>query len=377
MEIQFLPTEPQILFILLLLYFFTAATQLFYYWFFFARLAFYKKPAERAEEKPVSVVISAKNEYHNLKKNLPLILEQDHPDYEVIVVNDASDDESSEFLQEMEEKYAQLKVVTLHQNLNFFSGKKFPLSLGIRSAKNELILLTDADCRPAGNQWIRLMASRFLPGTEVVLGYGPYEKRRGFLNRLIRFDTFHIAVQYLSFSLSGNTYMGVGRNLAYQRSLFYRQKGFTSHYQVASGDDDLFINKVADKHNTAICIENGAHTISKPNEKFLRWFRQKRRHLSTGKLYRPKFKFLLGIYNLSLLLFLILFVFLLTTAAWPAALSVFIFRMIQQLIIIKKCSSKLNERDLLVFSPLLEIILILTNLALGFTNLFSRKNTWK
>lgn len=375
---QLIPEAFGLLSIVLALFLLTVLVQLFYYWFFFARLAFYRKGESNPSGEAVSVVISAKNEYHNLRRNLPLIMEQDYPEFEVIVVNDASDDDTAELLEEFEDKYARLKVINIYQDLNFFKGKKFPLSIGIRSARHELVLLTDADCKPHGREWIRVMAGNFSKETEVVLAYGPYEKAKGLLNKIIRFDTLHIAMQYLSFALAGLPYMGVGRNLAYRKKLFIEQKGFTAHYKVSSGDDDLFINKVARRHNTSIEISQASHMLSRAKSSFGSWFRQKRRHLSTGRYYRPKFKFLLGLYAISQFLFYALFILLISlNYASIIVLGAFALRLFTQLIVLKKSGDRLNERDLLLFSPLFELIIILLNVLSATANLFVRQHKWK
>ncbi len=365
----------------LILYFvflFVVIIQLFYYWYFFGKLAFYKPPKRRKTTKPISVIICARNEYKNLKENLPLILEQDYPEFEVVVVNDASTDNTADFLEDLSKKHKNINFVNLYDNLNFFKGKKFPLSIGIKSAKNDLLLFTDADCKPASKYWIQTMVNNFSRDRKIIIGYGAYEKRKGLLDKLIRFDTMHVAIQYLSYALQGMPYMGVGRNLAYERSLFYNTKGFTSHYKIKSGDDDLFINKVADAKNTTIEIRQKAHTVSTPVKSFHLWLRQKRRHLTTGRYYKNRFKYLLGLYSLSQFLFYLLFVILLSVSFnWILIVALLGVRFVSQAIILKKCSYKLNEKDLLLFSPIYEILLISMNIILLTTNLFFRQNKWK
>ena len=162
-------------------------------------------------------------------------------------------------------------------------GKKFPLSIGIKSSKHEILLLTDADCIPASENWIQKMQAGFSEGIEIVLGYGGYKKRKGLLNFLVRYEAFHTALQYLSMALGGLPYMGVGRNLAYKKSLFYQQKGFAAHHHLPGGDDDLFINSCASKRNTAVCIDQEAFTYSTPPATWKSWYLQKRRHNSTGR----------------------------------------------------------------------------------------------
>lgn len=354
------------------------AVQLFYFWGIFARFAFYKKKPVNLSFPPVSVVIAAKNEYHNLKDNLPVILNQDYPDFEVVVVNDASDDETIFLLQDLEREYKHLKIVNIAQDLNFFKGKKFPLSLGIKSAKNEVLLLTDADCIPGSPNWIREMAGNFDSKTEIVLGYGPYEKKNNLLNMIIRYDTIMTAIQYFSFALTGMPYMGVGRNLAYTKQLFIRNKGFISHYTISSGDDDLFINKVATSRNTAIEIHPDSYAVSPAKNIFRDWWYQKRRHLSTGQYYKPKHKIVLGMYSGSLALMVLLFVaLLLVRFNVYIVLGIFATRLISKLVIFKNSMRRLNEKKLLLISPLFELFLLGFFPLILLANLVIKQSKWK
>jgi glycosyltransferase involved in cell wall biosynthesis len=363
---------------LLLVYSLFFVVQMIYFWVFFSRLAFYKNRDDKIVDESVSVVICAKNEYYNLKRNLPLILEQDHPSFEVVVVNDNSQDDSLELLEEMGREHSNLKIVNLSQDLNFFQGKKFPLSLGIKSASNDILLLTDADCRPSSKDWIKNMSGKFSGEKEIVLGYGGYERKRNLINYIIRYETLWVAIQYLSFSLAGRTYMGVGRNLAYSKSLFYRNKGFSSHYTVASGDDDLFINSVATRKNVAIEIAHGSHTVSVPKTSFSSWIIQKRRHLTTWKYYRGRFKRILGLWSVSQVIFLALFVILLSLGYNVIYITgLFILRFFSHLMITKKSMNKLNEKELLLISPLAELFLVIFYPALSLVNMFSKADKWK
>lgn len=358
--------------------------QMIYYWGIFGKFAFYKKKSTPNQYKAVSVIICAKNEYNNLKKNLPLILEQDYPGYEVVVVNDCSDDDSNYLLKTFSEKYPHLNVVTIKQNVNFFRGKKFALAVGIKSAKHDLLILTDADCTPKSNRWIAEIQNNFTEKTEIVLGYSGYKYEKGFLNKLIRFDTIMTALQYFSWSLLGKTYMGVGRNLAYNKKLFYDAKGFTSHYHISSGDDDLFINKVATKCNTCIEISRQSHTSSAPKKTFNDWMIQKKRHYSTGFLYKMSHKFMLGVFSLSNFLFYFTLFFLLVLLYKISSYnfiiivcSLFLIRMISQMIIVKKTMNKLDEKKILLISPMLDLVFVLLNPLIALSNVIVKKNKWK
>jgi hypothetical protein len=245
--------------------------------------------------------------------------------------------------------------VNLEQEAKGIPGKKYPLSMGIKEAKYEVLLLTDADCVPASENWLSLMQDGYDESVEVVLGYGAYFKKPGILNKLIRYETFFSGMQYLSFALAGLPYMGVGRNLSYKKNLFLKNKGFSSINHVASGDDDLFINKVANKRNTRIVIDPQAFTLSEPKKSFGNWIRQKNRHMSTAKFYKSSHKFLLGLLSLSQFLFYPLFAAAMVFFDWRLALGVFGLRFFTQFYVLYKCMNKLDEKDLIAWWWLLDI----------------------
>lgn len=331
--------------------------QLYYYAAIFSRLAFYKPvPKLHNQQQPVSVIICARDEADNIVKNLPGVLVQSYPtSNEVILVNHNSTDDTKYLIDELRKTFKNLIPVSLTQEAMMISGKKFPLSMGIKSARYETLLLTDADCVPASENWIQLMQDGYSPETEIVLGYGAYHKTDGLLNKIIRFETFHSALQYLSYALAGVPYMGVGRNLSYKKELFFKNKGFSSINFIPGGDDDLFINKVATKTNTAIVIDPEAHTLSEAKKTWAEWFTQKTRHYSTAKYYQKKHKWMLGLYSLTQFLIYPLFIVAAIFFNWWIALIVFAVRLIVQGFIYYKTMKKLNEADLFPLFLLFEL----------------------
>ena len=323
--------------------------QLFYYLWFFSRLAFFKpKQKTKSQQHPVSVIVCARDEDENLARHLPGLLVQDYPTtYEVIAVNDNSVDDSKYILQELKKTFKdRLEVVELTQEAKLISGKKFPLSMGIKEAHHEVLLLTDADCVPASEHWLQKMQEAYTDGVEMVLGYGGYYKHKGLLNKLIRFETFHTALQYLSFALAGIPYMGVGRNLSYKRELFFRHKGFSSINHIPGGDDDLFVNKAATKNNVAIVIDKDAQTLSIPKKTWKSWYRQKNRHFSTAKYYKPLHKFLLGLFSTTQFFLYPLLIISAIFYSWKLSLMIYGIRLIIQATIYFFTMKKLNEKDL-------------------------------
>ena len=353
--------------------------QIFYYLFFFSRLAFFKTAIKNnTQTHPVSVIICARDEAGNLVKNLPGSLVQAYSTtHEVIVVNDNSFDDSKYLLEEFERNFKHLKVVELKQEAKMIPGKKFPLSVGIKTAKYEIVLLTDADCVPSSEHWIEKIQESYDDSTEIVLGYGAYHKKKGLLNRLIRWETFHTALQYLSYALAGKPYMGVGRNLSYKKAIFFRHKGFSSFNHISSGDDDLFINTAATKNNTKINISPEAFTLSDSPNTWNQWVKQKRRHYSTAKYYKPLHQFLLGLYSLSHFLFFPLLITAVAFYNWQWSLLVFSIRFIIQLIILYPCMKKLNEKDLFPFLLLLDIWMFFYYFIFSITLLLKPRASWK
>ena len=371
-------TRDSLTFVLLIIFVLTCVIQVCYYLFVYIRFALHKKKPVQQEPQPVSVIVCARNEVNNLRKYIHVVLEQVYPDFEVIVVNDCSWDESGIYLEEIQNKYKHLKIVTIKEQEKYRHAKKFALTLGIKSAKNDILLFTDADCMPASSTWIRDMHAHFNSGTEIVLGYGSYRKEKGFLNKMIRFDTFFIALQYFSFALTGMPYMGVGRNLSYRKSLFFGTKGFARHYHLLSGDDDLFVNENATDKNTEIEIQPDSFTYSDPKKTFGEWFRQKARHIGTGRYYKGMHKFLLFMNSFSGILFFIsLIALLILRYDWRIVLSLYIVKILVELPVFYLSSKKLQESDLVWLFPVLEFFYTLLQPVFFFSNLVTKQKPWK
>jgi len=289
-------TPPDLLLLALLLF---TGIQLFFLIFIFSRLIFFKgktyEAAAGSELPGVSVIICAWNELENLKELLPLLEEQDYPTYEILVIDDRSTDGTEEFLRDYCVRSAKVRTIRVNEEYDHITPKKYAVTIGQKHARYALSLMTDADCRPTGLNWISSMASRVGGRKEIVLGFSPYFKEKGLLNWLIRCETFNTVVQYFSFALYGLAYMGVGRNLLYRRQLFFDHRGFYGHSKIMGGDDDLFINQIATFRNTTINPDPASFMYSIPKKTWSDWFRQKRRHLGVGTLYKPHFKYLLGL----------------------------------------------------------------------------------
>ncbi|MGV8878332.1 MAG: glycosyltransferase [Sphingobacteriaceae bacterium] len=329
-------------------------------------------------KRPLSVIICARNEAENLLLNLPFILSQQYPNFEVVVVNDCSNDESEDILKDFEVQYPQLRVVTVTEHPRYKTGKKFALTLGIKAAKNEYLLMTDADCKPTSDNWIDLMQRHFSEEKQIVLGYSPYLKTGGWLNAFIRFETLKTAIGYLSNALIDNAYMGVGRNLGYTKTLFFKGKGFASHMQVLAGDDDLFVNQNATGSNIAIEINEQAHIFSMAKETVGSYYRQKRRHMGVGKYYKSRHRTMLTVEALSGFGLYFLLIALLIIGFDPFVLfGLLVFRWILQFIVYRNIFERLAYKDLFIWLPLLDIIYYIYLNLFGLIGALSKNIRWK
>lgn len=325
----------------------------------------------------VSVVIAARNEYYNLEKNLPLVLNQDYPDFEVVVVDDCSDDETQDLLTRMQHEYPNLRFSWVPKT-QVHRGKKIALSVGIKAAKNDRIVFTDADCFPVSKHWLKQMIANSSENTDFILGYGGYENRNGLLNQLIRFDTLKIAMRYFGYAKSGKVYMGVGRNMSYTKSLWFEKKGFAGFYDVASGDDDLFVNAYAKSKRTALCFSQEGKTLSPPEERFKDWVAQKARHIKTASYYPFWLRFLLAFEPVNHIVSI--FIFCLLVIAFKAwfVLAVWAFIKFLETFVFLKTSKKVGEQNMvmpaLFFDALLPLIYIIFALS---SKRVSKKQLWK
>ena len=292
---------------------------LFFHAVIFSRLAFRTQWAHPDRDKPVSVVICARNEARNLQALIDMLMEQRHNDFEVVIVNDRSDDDTLEVLNWLKPKYERLRVVNIQADEKFSYGKKIALGVGIRAAKHSHIVLTDADCVPTSRDWLALMCAGFKEGRQIVIGHSPYQHTGGLTNVLERYDGTTKAMQYISFALAGLPYMGVGRNLGYTQDLFFNARGPRRHDHLMSGDDDLFINAVARTRNTSVMADKDSFMTTAATADLATWIRRKRRHFTTARYYRFGHQMLLMLLPGARLLFWACFAALCILGEWAWA----------------------------------------------------------
>ena len=332
--------------------------------------------SQPSEVPGVSVIICAHNERENLSNYLQALLTQDYPTYEVIVVDDGSQDDTRNVIERYLCRDPRIHMTFVPLGAHVRSTKKLGLTLAAKAAQYDYLLLTDADCVPAGNQWIREMMNGFMEGQgskDVVLGFGAYFKENGHVNRMVRFDTLFNGLHYLGAAICGHPYMGVGRNLAYKKSLFFESGGFKHMMGTKAGDDDLFVNHVSTKKNTVVVVTPQSYTWSLTKKTMREWWQQKRRHVSVSPHYRFGTKFRLLLEPLSRGLFYALVVFM-AVYYWPlamgyatipfmAAIGLFLIRWLMQSLVINVSARRMGLHRFSAISILwFDIMLPLANL---------------
>ncbi|QMU27307.1 glycosyltransferase [Adhaeribacter radiodurans] len=349
-----------------------------YAFYYFYPLSNYTAPNTTTSQVPVTVIICAHNEYENLQELLPALLSQEYSAFEIIVVNDRSTDETANLIRQWQRNYSQVRLVNIYETPAGFNSKKYALTLGIRVARYEYLLLTDADCKPLSNNWIESMQRGFARGADVIIGYSPYVKQPGFLNYLIRYETLLTAIQYLSFSLKKNAYMAVGRNVAYTKKCFYQNKGFASHIRILGGDDDLFVQDAVVRSTIDIEISKDAQTISKPKQTYSEWITQKRRHLQVGLQYKLSDRLRIGTFMLSNIFFYLIWFLMLLLQQYLWLLGIlFLVRIIVLLAGYARIARKLNEQQSVIKMVALDAAYFLHYLFLGVSVLMFKKVRWK
>jgi glycosyltransferase involved in cell wall biosynthesis len=277
---------------------------LFYYLVIFLRLAIYNVEASTMppnNQQGVSIIVAAQNEEEQLPRLIEALKKQNYPLFEIILIDDRSHDNTRIIIFNEQKADSRIRMVRIDEKPDEFSSKKYAITLGVKAAKYEWLLFTDADCLPNSENWLAQMAAYFVEKNTFVIGVSLYEQEDTFLNDCIQFETFMTAMQYLSWALWGSPYMAVGRNLAYRKSVFMDNNGFYKHIQVIGGDDDLLVNRLAVGEKTEICLQPTAQTTSIPKTTWAAWYQQKKRHLSVSKYYKWSDKFRLGLFNFALL----------------------------------------------------------------------------
>jgi len=345
-----------------------------------------EKKIIETEQKPVSIIICARDQAVNLKKNLSTLFEQEYSEFQVVVVNDASSDDTENILIHFEKDHPNFYHTFVPQGIQSVSAKKIAMTIGIKAAKYDQLIFTEAYCIPKSNQWLSSMARHFDEHCGIVLGFSTYIGMKGLLKQLVSYDTLFMALQFMGFSEAGKPYMGIGRNLAYRKQLFFDNRGFASHLYLKSGDDDLFIGEIANSTNTQIEISPESKVLTKVHNVWHHWKDQKVNQLTNTYYYKSGTKFRIRLEEISRVLFYGLFLALLIIGVVKVnfvpvvfAAVAFIIRYGIQLFVINKSARMLKETRYYFLVPFFDLLLLFISFWLKIEKHFKKENkyTWK
>ena len=344
---------------------FVFAVQMFYYLFYFAKILYYSRKKRKnkidfsAETPPVSVVVYSKNESENLEKFLPSFLTQNYPKYQIIVVNDGSTDESDSILQKFSREYPHLYRTFLPIEALHISTKKMCLTVGIKAAKYDIVLFSNADCSVDG-EWLRSMMKNYTSGTEIVLGYATYAYKKTFADKWISFNLLFGAIQFMSMALKKRTYMSAGQNLSYRKELFFKNKGFAAHLALPTGEDDLFVRDIATRRNVRVEVSPESTVQINTKYSFKNWRNIKENTFYTTRYYRENIKIFKGVEMLSRFAFYTLLALVAVfgnLTLWVSVASLFLLRYLTQLIVINRTAKQLGERKFYLTVIVFDIVM--------------------
>lgn len=369
-----------------LLFFFTM--QIYFY------ISLYRKPQAYEKKREVgtvdesvlpgiSIVITSKNDSVELERNIPYIMNQDYPNFEVIVVNRGSTDDTDVVLKAAEQKYQQLYHTFIPEGADEINEKKLAITLGVKAAKNEIILFTESYCRPATTNWVREFGKEFLNGKDILLGYSRVvfnSKTR--LGNFIRYDNLIHHLKFLSLAIKGKPFMGIGRNMAYKKDLFFTNKGLSSVLSIDGGEDDLYINNISNKKNTGVVLSKDSIIETDSVDSYTTWRSIKSKYLYTKQFYKGPANFIFGLETFSKQLFYLLLLLAIASSVYFSnfillgfSLLLFVLRFTTQLIILNKNSTHFDSKKYNINLLFFDIFQPINNIK--FRKYANRRNRFK
>uniref|UniRef100_UPI004047CF7B glycosyltransferase n=1 Tax=Algoriphagus sp. TaxID=1872435 RepID=UPI004047CF7B len=278
--------------------------QLGYLLFIFSRTAWPIKGSTTTSiqypEEGVTILVTARNKFKLLKVLIPKLFEQDYAKFEVLIVNDQSTDRTKRLLEDLMAHYPKLRSVTITYTPKHVTAKKFALTLGIKVAKNDVILFTEADCIPQSNQWLRKMTAPIREeGKTFAIGFAGVQKEGNSLNSWIQFETILRALFTFSFGLWKSPFTGTGKNLSYRKSFFMDKKGFRGFWNTEGGEDSLWINTHATGANSKVVINPEAIAVANPAATWKEYIIQEKQLLHSEKFFKVEDKRKMGSYGIS------------------------------------------------------------------------------
>ena len=337
------------------------ALEVFNYFIFYTKLAFSKNTIQKQTDrmqKPVSLVVYIKDQQDILPQYLPTLLEQDHPNYQIILVNNASCDDSLEILEAFEKTHPKIKLVNVINNEAFWNNKKYALTLGIKVAKHDYLVFTEPSGQLLSSTWLSSMSNYFSHKKQVVIGHTSIiKKKRSFINKLFRYhNTFAFSKLFIGTDITGPLHGNI-LNQGYLKDLFYANNGFIQQMKIPFGEQYSFIQQVATSKNTTIAIDQSSFVYQEVDNKLGSLVKDLKTQGLLLKASSFKFRFIRGFSCFLPLSFYLLFILLLSINPLLEVLWIaFGVRMLVKFFYDYQLFKKFANKDLIWVLPLLEFI---------------------
>lgn len=359
-------------------YFFVAclAIQLIYYIFFLSILLNNKKEKEY-DLKPISVILYVKNSELYLEKNIDYFINQKYPKFEILLVNNASSDNTDIILEKLSEKHKSLRIINVENNESFWGNKKYTYTLAIKAAKYEHLIFSEIDCKPVSENWIHEINKSFSSKKTIILGYKRLLKTSSLFNLIIRFDNLLESIKSFSFTKINSPYSADSRNYAFTKKDFYRVNGFINHIKIKNGKEDLFVKDAKQKYNSAYTLSDESFVESSKSLSFKEWFLNKKNSNLLKRHYSFKNQFLLNAFSFSKVFLYFLTIILLLIHDWKIILIIFSSYIIFQSVITFIINRKFKETSIFYLSPILDFLLVLFQISIFISNLISKPPNWR
>ncbi|MDQ1771381.1 glycosyltransferase [Labilibaculum sp. A4] len=336
-----------------------------------------KKTNHNIKTEPVSIVICVKNEGCYLQENLSLFLEQEYPDFELILVNDGSEDETETIIKEFQKRYPHLRSTKIPLDDKFQHNKKLALSIGIKAAKNEKIIFTNIHSKPSSSKWLQEFVNSWDKGVHI--GYANFENKKGFFYNFLKFDLLSKNIKSAGFASSGNAHSGNGDNLGYKKSDFFANKGFVKHSHFEAGYDHLMVFQLAKLSGASVCLQPEAKINLSSICAFDQWIRINRHYYKCRKYLPFKIRLLTDLEPISKMIFYSISIYaLLFTHLYFFVAIIYLTKIILIGTLFKISTRHLKEENLFLSSYLYEIFVLFSKIYFLSTNfILSKSNQWK